>query len=341
MNLDKRLAGASLIDEAARFDRMAPFYDLSIAPVELVIQRRRRQLPAQAHGDVLELGVGTGRSLRLYPLDCRLTGIDPSQRMLDRARRKAVRLGRHVDLRLMSAESLDFPDAAFDTIVSSLVFCSVDDPSRALTEAHRVLRPGGQLLMIEHVRPPGRLGRLFDRMDPWFYQQSCHLNHVRRTMCARPVSKSFQTTDGYTASSTLSRLVAAIERSCSRISLERRRRSPLVYYWPHCERPEFAAKMLSTLLSSSAARALPARHHLGRGPRAIAIVGHYNLDAFERRDRHEVTDEGHGRGSAHELAQNEARALTGAMPTNESLNMRPMVTAGLAKLVELVNSTRR
>src|SRR5712692_7286052 len=164
------------IDEAARFDRLAPWYDLSIKPAELVIYRRRRELLAQARGDILELGVGTGQTLRLYPPGCRLTGIDPSEKMLERARRKARRMGRKADLRLRSAEALDFPTAAFDTVVSSLVFCSVDDPSRALAEAHRVLRPGGQMLMIEHIRPPGRYGRLFDRLDPWFYQQSCHLN---------------------------------------------------------------------------------------------------------------------------------------------------------------------
>ena len=172
-------ASASPIDEAARFDRLAPWYDLSIKPAELAINRRRRELLAQARGDVLELGVGTGQTLRLYPPDCRLTGIDPSQKMLERARHKAQRLGRQVDLRPMSAEALDFPAASFDTVVSSLVFCSVDDPSRALAEARRVLRPGGQLLMIEHIRPHGRLGHAFDRVDPWFYQQSCHLN--RRT----------------------------------------------------------------------------------------------------------------------------------------------------------------
>jgi phosphatidylethanolamine/phosphatidyl-N-methylethanolamine N-methyltransferase len=167
------------IDETARFDRQAPYYDLSILPVEWVINRRRRRLLAHARGDVLEIGVGTGRTLSLYPPECRLTGVEPSEKMLERGRRRAARLGRPIDLRLMSVESLEFPADSFDTVASSLVFCSVEEPARALAEIRRVLRPGGQLLMIEHIRARDWLGRLFDRLDPWFYQQSCHLN--RRT----------------------------------------------------------------------------------------------------------------------------------------------------------------
>jgi len=100
--------------------------------------------------------------------------------MLERARRRARRLRMDVDLRVMPAEQLEFSDGSFDTVVSSLVFCSVTDPARALAEIRRVLRPEGQLLMVEHVRPLGhRLGRLFDRLDPWWYRRSCHL--ARRT----------------------------------------------------------------------------------------------------------------------------------------------------------------
>jgi len=173
------MASHDELDEAARFDRLAPCYDVCIKPAELLVQRRRRGLLAQAHGDVLEVGIGTGQTLRLYPITTRLTGVDPSEKMLVRARRKADRLGRTVELRLMSAEELDFPDASFDSVVASLTFCSVAAPGGALAEIGRVLRVGGQLLMVEHIRPGGRLGRVFDRADPWFYQQSCHIN--RRT----------------------------------------------------------------------------------------------------------------------------------------------------------------
>jgi ubiquinone/menaquinone biosynthesis C-methylase UbiE len=167
------------IDEAARFDRLARWYDFCIKPAEWLISRHRRELLAKAHGEVLEVGVGTGKTLHLYPPHCRLTGIDPSQKMIERARQKAAKLGLDVTLREMAAEALDFPASTFDTCAASLTFCSVADPRLALGEIHRVVRPGGQLLMVEHIRPRGRLGSLSDRLDPWYYRQSCHIN--RRT----------------------------------------------------------------------------------------------------------------------------------------------------------------
>ena len=168
-----------VIDEATRFDKLAPTYDLSILPAELVVRGWRAELLRRAHGEVLEIGIGTGRALRCYPPDARITGIDVSREMLSRARSRAARLGRAVDLRVMSAGELRFPDASFDAVVCSLVFCAIEATDRALHEIGRVLRPGGELLMVEHIRPGGRLGRLFDWLDPWFYRQSCHLN--RRT----------------------------------------------------------------------------------------------------------------------------------------------------------------
>ena len=169
----------AVIDESARFDKLAPVYDLSILPVEMVVRRRRARLLEHAHGDVLEIGVGTGRTLRFYPRDSRITGIDVSREMLERARIRVARLGRAADLQLMPAGQLTFADASFDVVVSSLVFCSVEAADLAMQEIRRVVRPGGKLLMTEHIRPSGWLGRLFDRLDPWFYRQSCHLN--RRT----------------------------------------------------------------------------------------------------------------------------------------------------------------
>ncbi|MHB8621419.1 MAG: class I SAM-dependent methyltransferase [Chloroflexota bacterium] len=168
------------IDEASRFDELARWYDMAIAPAEWLIQRRRKELLAKAQGDVLEVGIGTGRTLPFYPPGCRVTGVDTSGKMLERACRRARWLGMAVDLRLMPAEQVDFAGGSFDTVVSSLVFCSVSDPQRALAELRRVLRPAGQLLMVEHVRPNSRLlGRLFDRLDAWWYRRSCHL--ARRT----------------------------------------------------------------------------------------------------------------------------------------------------------------
>ena len=163
----------------ARYDRVAAVYDLCIIPTEALVRRERRRLLSQARGRTLELGIGTGASLAFYPPDRRVYGVDPSPEMLRRAIGRARSLHRPLGTAVMVAEALGYADATFDTVVATLVFCSVEDPMGALAEARRVLRPGGTLLLLEHVRPEGRLGRLFDRLDPWWVKRSCHLN--RRT----------------------------------------------------------------------------------------------------------------------------------------------------------------
>lgn len=123
----------------------------------------RRWLVAGARGRVLDLGSGTGRNLPLLPRDTRAVGLDPSLEALGRARRRAPR----VPLVVGRAEALPFRDATFDTVLSGLVFCSVDDPGGGLAEVRRVLRPDGRLRMLEHVRStvPWR-ARLQDVVQP-------------------------------------------------------------------------------------------------------------------------------------------------------------------------------
>lgn len=151
-----------------RYDRVAPIYDAVESLMELRSARWRRQLWAGVGpGDVLEIGVGTGKNIRHYPPGARVIGFDISGRMLDRARRRARKLGVSAQLLVADAQSLPFADASFDTVVSTYVFCSVPDPIRALREAHRVLRPGGRLLMVEHVSSRRRiLGWVLRRLDP-------------------------------------------------------------------------------------------------------------------------------------------------------------------------------
>jgi ubiquinone/menaquinone biosynthesis C-methylase UbiE len=146
--------------------------------------RRRHDLLAEAEGRVLEIGAGTGLNLRHYRDSVEslvLTEpVEPMARALDR---RLQRLSRPTDVRRASAEALPFPDDSFDTVVSTLVLCTVQDQALALNEIARVLRPGGRLLFIEHLRSEKEhWGRWQDRLErPWFaFAFGCHCN--RRTL---------------------------------------------------------------------------------------------------------------------------------------------------------------
>lgn len=150
------------------YDRVAAVYDWYTAPMEALGGRRARQrLFGCAQGRVLEVGVGTGLNLASYPAGVDLTGVDLSRRMLNRARRRADRMGLPVDLVVADIEALPYPDASFDTVAAACVFCSVADPVRGLREVARVVRPDGQVLLYEHVRPRNpMLGALTDLVSP-------------------------------------------------------------------------------------------------------------------------------------------------------------------------------
>lgn len=117
----------------------------------ILFQDTRAWICRQATGDVLEVAVGTGLNLPLYPPEVRLTGIDLSPAMLERARRRAADLGLEADLREGDAEALDLPSDAFETVVCVFSLCAIPDHRQALAEMHRVLRPGGRLLLADHV----------------------------------------------------------------------------------------------------------------------------------------------------------------------------------------------
>lgn len=105
----------------------------------------------QATGEVLEVAIGTGLNLEHYPPDVALTGIELSPAMLAIARRRADDLDRPVELRVGDAEALDIPSATFDTVVCTFSLCAIPDHRKALVEMARVLRPGGLLLLADHV----------------------------------------------------------------------------------------------------------------------------------------------------------------------------------------------
>lgn len=152
-----------------RYDRLAPYFDGMEAMMEgLFFRKWRKRLWAKAEGEhILEVGVGTGKNFEFYPRQARLTAIDFSEKMLERAQRKRDRKRIEVDLHLMDVESLRFADNSFDTVIASFVFCSVPSPRKGLRELFRVCRPGGQVVLLEHVlssRPA--LAWLMNRLNP-------------------------------------------------------------------------------------------------------------------------------------------------------------------------------
>ncbi|MHB1005986.1 MAG: class I SAM-dependent methyltransferase [Chloroflexota bacterium] len=152
----------------ARYDRIARFYDLMEAGTEKgSMAGWRAKLWSLVVGPrVLEVGVGTGKNIPSYPTEMLVTGVDFSPRMLERARQRAAAQGKSVDLRLMDAQRLEFPDDSFDTTLATCVFCSVPDPVLGLRELRRVTRPKGRILLLEHVRPGGVLGDVADLANP-------------------------------------------------------------------------------------------------------------------------------------------------------------------------------
>lgn len=152
-------------------------YDLMLSVLEWRgLGRWRRQLVLGARGRTLDLGCGTGRNLPLYA-GARPVGVDPSLDCLHKARRRAP----GVPLVRARAEALPFRDATFATVVGGLVLCSVDAPADALAEVARVLVPGGEVRLLEHVRSDGVGGRVQDALQPLWTRVAGGCRPNRRT----------------------------------------------------------------------------------------------------------------------------------------------------------------
>jgi phosphatidylethanolamine/phosphatidyl-N-methylethanolamine N-methyltransferase len=136
-----------------RYDRIAPFFDILESPIEgLIFKQWRERLWAKATGHhILEVGVGTGKNFDYYPKDTRITAIDFSPAMLKQAEQTKARKNAQVELSLMDVQTLCYADNSFDTVLASFVFCSVPQPVKGLKELYRVCKPGGQVLLLEHV----------------------------------------------------------------------------------------------------------------------------------------------------------------------------------------------
>jgi SAM-dependent methyltransferase len=144
------------------------------------VRMERARLVPRVSGTVLEVGIGSGLNLPFYgPAVDRVVGVDPSSRLLAMAGRRARRLGRPARLLQGSAEALPLPDAIADTVLTTWTLCSIPDPVRALRELRRALRPGGQLVFVEHGRAPDpRVRRWQARITPVWRRLAggCHLD---------------------------------------------------------------------------------------------------------------------------------------------------------------------
>jgi len=127
------------------YDRQMQFCD------RVLLGDSRPWVCAQATGHSLEVAIGTGLNLPFYPAGVELTGIDFSPAMLGIAQTRARQLGSTIDLQEADAQALPFPDASFDTVVCTFALCAIPDERRAVGEMIRVLRPGGLLLLADHI----------------------------------------------------------------------------------------------------------------------------------------------------------------------------------------------
>ncbi len=154
-----------------RYDRWAGVFDfLEMAFEYMAFRRWRRQLLTYAGGNICEMGIGTGRNAAFYPDDSRVTGFDISHGMLHILRQRHLKSNINFGLAIMDAQNLAYRDNHFDTMLATFIFCTISEPVIALREALRTCKPGGRLVLLEHVRINSPVaGRIMDFLNPAVY----------------------------------------------------------------------------------------------------------------------------------------------------------------------------
>lgn len=150
-----------------RYNRISMLFDVLEKPMEGFSAKWREEIMAEVYGNVLEVGVGTGKNIPYYPDDVNVVAIDFSRNMLNKARAKFASSYKNVSFMEMDVQQMDFADNTFDCVLTSCVFCSVPIPVQGLKEIRRVCKPEGKIVMLEHVRSDGKIvGPLMDAINP-------------------------------------------------------------------------------------------------------------------------------------------------------------------------------
>ena len=155
-----------------RYDRIASLYNTMEVMPEVLYKRWRKQVWAEIRsGDILEIGIGTGKNVPYYAPDINVTAIDLSPKMLMWAQKKAKSLDKGVGLSRMDAQLLGIKSDSVDTVIATFVFCSIPDAVMGLAEIKRVLKPDGRVILLEHMRSKYEiLGKLMDVFDPFVHR---------------------------------------------------------------------------------------------------------------------------------------------------------------------------
>jgi ubiquinone/menaquinone biosynthesis C-methylase UbiE len=156
----------------------------------------RRELLSHAHGDVLEIGLGTGLNLPHYPPEVRkLTTVDPNLGMNRLAQIRIKETSIEIDQRLMSGENLPFEDNTFDCLVSTFTLCSIEDVRQAVAEVYRVLKPGGRFLFLEHGLSPEPRMQKWQRRLNWLQVRLANGCHLDRNIKELVAAQSFSSVE--------------------------------------------------------------------------------------------------------------------------------------------------